>query len=81
MTSAIQPDPIQPGPSQSDPVTIVIGASRLRLDDVVAIANRSAQASLFDDADFRARITRGADFVDRLIAEDGVVYGVTTGYG
>jgi histidine ammonia-lyase len=59
----------------------VIGAGRLRLDDVVAIANRSAQASLRSDADFRARITRGADFVDRLIAEDGVVYGVTTGYG
>ena len=59
----------------------MIGAGRLRLEDVVAIANRSACARLFDDADFRARITRGADFVDRLIAEDGVVYGVTTGYG
>ena len=71
MTQAIQPDR----------GTIVIGAGRLRLDDVVAIANRSAKASLLDDADFRARIARGADFVDRLIAEDGVVYGVTTGYG
>ncbi len=68
-------------PLQSDPATIVIGAARLRLDDVVAIANRSARASLLDDAGFRARIARGADFVDRLIAEDGVVYGVTTGYG
>ncbi len=30
---------------------------------------------------FRARITKGADFLDRLLREDGVVYGVTTGYG
>ncbi|MEO8743376.1 MAG: aromatic amino acid ammonia-lyase [Lysobacteraceae bacterium] len=65
----------------SELAAIVIGAGRLRLDDVVAIATRSARAQLLDDADFRARITRGADFVDRLIAEDGVVYGVTTGYG
>jgi histidine ammonia-lyase len=65
----------------SDSATVVIGAGRLRLDDVVAIAQRTARASLHDDAGFRSRITRGADFVDRLIAEDGVVYGVTTGYG
>ena len=30
---------------------------------------------------FRARIQRGADFLDRLLREQGVVYGVTTGYG
>jgi histidine ammonia-lyase len=68
-------------PIQPDPPTVVIGAGPLRLDDVVAVANGAARAVLHDDADFRARITRGADFVDRLIAEDGVVYGVTTGYG
>jgi len=66
---------------QPDPATIVIGANRLRLDDVVAIARRSTGVSLLDNAGFRTRISRGADFVDRLIAEDGVVYGVTTGYG
>ena len=71
MTQAFRPDSTR----------TVIGAGRLRLDDVVAIARRAAQASLADDPGFRARIARGADFVDRLIAEDGVVYGVTTGYG
>jgi histidine ammonia-lyase len=60
---------------------VVIGADRLTLDDVVAIAQRSGQAQLNPDAAFRARIARGAEFVDRLIAEDGVVYGVSTGYG
>ena len=33
------------------------------------------------DPAFRARIARGAEFLDRLLREDGVVYGVTTGYG
>jgi len=61
--------------------SIVVGAGRLSLDDVVAIAQRSGNARLNPDPAFRARITRGADFVDRLIAEDGVVYGVSTGYG
>jgi histidine ammonia-lyase len=36
---------------------------------------------LSDAGDFRARIARGADFLDRLLREDGVIYGVTTGYG
>ncbi|MEG1455161.1 MAG: aromatic amino acid ammonia-lyase, partial [Comamonas sp.] len=30
---------------------------------------------------FRAFIQRGADFLDRLLLEDGAIYGVTTGYG
>jgi histidine ammonia-lyase len=66
---------------QTESASIVIGAGRLTLDDVVAIAQRSRQARLNPDAAFRARIARGAEFVDRLIAEDGVVYGVSTGYG
>lgn len=54
---------------------------RLRIEDVVALAEGRARAELSTDPAFRARITRGADFLDRLLAEDGVVYGVTTGYG
>jgi len=65
----------------SDTRAIVIGAGRLRLDDIVDIAQRKASAKLASEAAFRARISRGAEFVDRLIAEDGVVYGVSTGYG
>ena len=64
------------------PLPVVeIGRDRLRLEDVVAISTRSAQTVLCEDPAFRARIARGAEFVDRLIAEDGVVYGVSTGYG
>ena len=38
-------------------------------------------AALSDEPSFRAAIARGADFLDRLLREDGTVYGVTTGYG
>ena len=57
------------------------GATRLRIEDVVAIARGQRSAALSDDPAFRQRIAHGADFLDRLLREDGVVYGVTTGYG
>lgn len=57
------------------------GDAPLTIDDVVALANRARGAALSGDPAFRARIQRGADFLDRLLREDGVIYGVTTGYG
>ncbi|WP_028445031.1 HAL/PAL/TAL family ammonia-lyase [Chitinimonas koreensis] len=62
-----------------DPVRF--DGSRLAIEDVVALAARARPAELSPEPEFRARIARGADFLDRLLAEDGVVYGVTTGYG
>jgi histidine ammonia-lyase len=67
-------------PSKSDS-HIEFGAGRLCIEDVVALSRRAAPSRLDADPAFRARIARGAEFVDRLIAEDGVVYGVSTGYG
>ncbi|MET3107104.1 histidine ammonia-lyase [Oxalobacteraceae bacterium GrIS 2.11] len=61
--------------------TITVDQSRLELADIVAIARTSAHIALSDDATFRTAISRGADFLDRLLAEDGTIYGVTTGYG
>jgi histidine ammonia-lyase len=54
---------------------------RLQIEDVVDIAHRKADAMLSPDPAFRAAIARGADFLDRLLREDGIIYGVTTGYG
>jgi len=65
----------------SSTAAVVFDGQRLRIEDVLALAHRQAQARLSDDPAFHARIQRGADFLDRLLAEDGVVYGVTTGYG
>ncbi|MCL7714680.1 HAL/PAL/TAL family ammonia-lyase [Stenotrophomonas mori] len=57
------------------------GDAPLTIENVVALAGRRAEAMLSDAPDVRARIQRGADFLDRLLREDGVIYGVTTGYG
>jgi histidine ammonia-lyase len=54
---------------------------RLRIEDIAEIAAGSARATLSQAPEFRATITRGAEFLDRLLREDGVIYGVTTGYG
>ena len=60
---------------------VVFDGSPLTIDDVCRLARREAAPRLSDAPAFRARIRRGADFLDRLLREDGVVYGVTTGYG
>ena len=65
----------------ADAQAVVIDGRPLRIEDVVAVAQRLVPVQLSEDEAFRRRITRGADLVDRLIAEDGVVYGVSTGYG
>jgi histidine ammonia-lyase len=57
------------------------GRGPLTIEDIVAIASHGAPAQLSTDAAFRARIARGAAYLDRLLEDDGVVYGVTTGYG
>ncbi len=60
---------------------VVFDGTRLDLEALCALAEGRARAVLSDDPAFRQRIARGADFLDRLLREDGVVYGVTTGYG
>jgi len=61
--------------------TIRFDMGRLTIADIVAIAEGSASASLSDAPEFRVVIARGADFLDRLLREEGSIYGVTTGYG
>jgi len=53
----------------------------LGIEDVVALARRTRTAELSREPAFVQRIQDGADFVDRILREDGVIYGVTTGYG
>ena len=62
-----------------EPVTF--GERPLRIEDVLALANRQAPVQLQADADYRERIAKGARFLDSLLDKEGVIYGVTTGYG
>lgn len=60
---------------------LVLDGSAIDLETVQAVAQGRRQVTLASDAEFRARIEAGPAFLDRLLAEEGVVYGVTTGYG
>ncbi|MDP2271779.1 MAG: aromatic amino acid ammonia-lyase [Archangium sp.] len=53
----------------------------LHIEDVTAISRRELNARLSGDSTFLARIEAGAAHVARTLAEQGVIYGVTTGYG
>ncbi len=63
------------------PAIVFFDGSALRIEQIIAIAQGQSRAALSPAPEFRARIQKGADFLDRLLREDGVVYGVTTGYG
>jgi histidine ammonia-lyase len=60
---------------------VVIDGKRLALEDICAIAKATYQVKLDDSGDFIKRIDKGAAFIDKLLREEGFVYGVTTGYG
>jgi histidine ammonia-lyase len=66
---------------KTSPRTVCFSRERLTLEDIVDVARGSGRPALSDDPQFRAAIARGADFLDRLLREDGAIYGVTTGYG
>ena len=55
--------------------------SPLRIEDIVAVAGQQQSCALSDAPEFKQRIEKGANFLDTLLREEGVIYGVTTGYG
>ena len=60
---------------------VVFGPDRLVIEDIVALSRRAATAELSSDAPWQNRIKKGADYLDSMLAEQGLIYGVTTGYG
>ncbi|WP_308364448.1 MULTISPECIES: aromatic amino acid ammonia-lyase [unclassified Microbulbifer] len=60
---------------------VLFDGSELSVEQVDAIARGRAAVQLSDDEGFVARINRGVEFLDRLWQQEGVIYGVTTGYG
>lgn len=59
----------------------VVGTRPVSVSDVVEIASGRADVSLSDDPRFTRRIDAGAEYLERLLANGGTIYGVTTGYG
>ncbi len=62
-------------------IKIKFDSQLLTIEDVVALAEKRATSTLSTDREFVERIRCGSEFLERLLAEDGVIYGVTTGYG
>lgn len=67
--------------SDSSKTIVLFDGSALEVQDVVAISRRELGVALGVDEPFRQRIQRGSDFLECLLREEGVIYGVTTGYG
>jgi histidine ammonia-lyase len=60
---------------------LVIGEKPLSIEEVVEVARQEKSVALPTSAEWRELIQRGADFLDQLLQDEGVIYGVTTGYG
>lgn len=60
---------------------IEFGKSQLTIEDIVNVVKNKAKVSLTNDPFFCEKINKGVAFLDKLLAEEGHIYGVTTGYG
>ncbi|RMA82480.1 HAL/PAL/TAL family ammonia-lyase [Umboniibacter marinipuniceus] len=61
--------------------TIVVGRTALTAEDIVAIAHNQVRVELDTSVEYREWIDRGTALLDQLLEKEGVIYGVTTGYG
>ena len=76
-----RPEPWESGTSSVRPPAVVIGARRLRIEDVLQVPRGRAALTLSQEPEFVRRIKSGADYLARLLAGNAIVYGVNTGYG
>ncbi len=58
---------------------ILITGKTLTLEELVAVCRRDAQVELSEEA--KQNILASRQVVDKLVEEDAVVYGITTGFG
>ena len=60
---------------------VSISQKYLALDDIIAVARHAQKVTLSTDVEFRQRIARGREALERKLAAGEVVYGVNTGFG
>ncbi|WP_346937058.1 histidine ammonia-lyase [Clostridium sp.] len=58
---------------------VIINGNDLRLEDIVNVARNNYQVDISEEAIKRVEKSRG--IVDKIVEEDRVVYGITTGFG
>lgn len=61
--------------------TVVFGQSPITLPEIVSIARGRKTVELSDSVELRDKVEKSRAFLLKILKEDGVVYGVTTGYG
>src|SRR5690606_33159114 len=60
---------------------VVLGAGAITLEQVEAVARGRARVRLSEDPVFRGRLEAGRRALAERLAAEGIVYGVTTGFG
>lgn len=60
---------------------VTFGNGRISIQDVVDIAVGKKVVGITEDEAFATRIDSAINFLNNLLENDGVIYGVTTGYG
>ena len=63
---------VSPASTCSPSKSVSVGAQRLCIEDVVGVAKGRLAVRLADHPDFAGRIRRGAEFLERLLADSGV---------
>lgn len=61
--------------------TICFDGSAISIEQINDVAQQRSAASLGTSEKFVEKINKGVRFLDSLLEEEGVIYGVTTGYG
>jgi histidine ammonia-lyase len=61
--------------------TLVISGNHINIEDVCRVSKREVKLELSSDRNFFNRINDGYKFLEELLAREGKIYGVTTGYG
>lgn len=60
---------------------IIFGNHWISIEDVIQISSHNASVELNNNSGYENMINRGVKFLDETLKNDGVIYGVTTGYG
>lgn len=60
---------------------VCLDGNHITIEQIVDIATQKTTSTLGSSPEFITRINKGVKFLDSLLEEEGLIYGVTTGYG
>jgi histidine ammonia-lyase len=66
---------------RAEKTEVCFNGEKISIENIVDIALFKAKPKLADDNAFRSKIQKSVDFLERLLAEKKIIYGITTGYG